>query len=1179
MKKLVLTALAGAIGLALAFALLPLFSGGDGGVRAAESDPIGYIGIDMDPTGNVLPSSSGPGSLGAIDRCISVSSAGNPTIYVDVYTKGIPLDEEATAYSYQLNWAPDNIDVINPITEGMLSFGYYDGNPGNNNPVATCPYGECENENLNPGHANTITQAHEPRPRLVSPWNAGAGLLTPGEQSFNGDQVITRIGVKIQVPGPQLVNLWLAGPVTGWVADDESVGKIPTAYDGAANPVKLAIDRDCPFRLRPPDLPGTPFQRGLQEAIANRQAQGLAVPDASYEYEAVVEDDHIRITSETTLDYDGPEEAGVDVWPSLEVEQEDPGQPCAEGYTCHLEPGNYDQAYHDYLEAEFPGIWDQYEFGKEPRTHIVDEVFDITYPEASPGALEQLAMPLSPSATIEDVVMGLTLGPPRIDWTIHKKVRSWGVTWFEARAGFLLDVGVGLRLPVNVTLNMPDLMTAGQVYTLSSSLKPLDWSQQQFTQAGVPHPEGGDEFLLRFNFFLGVKVIIVNVEVIGWYLETNFDRSKSFTTPFGTGASFPIPELVLTPDQTGLKFSWHGASLGIGLKIDPDLGSDKITSHWQASGDASGSDGITYKEPQTPVAFGPVTAGDFSSSTNYATVTLSDFRYYFSIFLINLSANIQLGGWLSFVPDTPYFHILTLDLSDLTSGLYLGVHPGTDGKVEGSALVQSLADVKIVSQSFVSPPTDIDVSENKVITLRKILHDNGPSGPVEVEIQKTATAPAGCTVNPGGPISAQVVLPTSVDVSHDEQFTIHCTTKSTHGPFIFNNQIVRIKDPNVIDPVPGNNSKSTQLTVNVWALADLKIVSQYVATPPTQITMSQDVPITVKKVLHNNGPFAPVSATTNTVVTVPPDCTVSPTSHVQQYSGLPVSVDVVHTEPFVIHCTKPSTHKFSFDGAITPKDPHVRDPVPGNNTAHTELTVAAVTQTDVKIVGETFTVRPPKPLPLNTDVDVTLRKTIHNNGSYGPVDIANDGKVWPSHPQLCTAVPRTVPPVIYAVPVSTDVVVDEVWTIRCTVAGDYSFAFDNWISVATAHVSDFNPANNIAHLELRDDVAPVDTDRDGLTNDVDDDDDGDGFADLSEVYMGTDPLAACPNDAGHAAWPLDQDNNGQILIPDVTRYTGKLFTSVTCPGGGDCRLDLDANGYILIGDVTRYTGKLFATCP
>ena len=94
------------------------------------------------------------------------------------------------------------------------------------------------------------------------------------------------------------------------------------------------------------------------------------------------------------------------------------------------------------------------------------------------------------------------------------------------------------------------------------------------------------------------------------------------------------------------------------------------------------------------------------------------------------------------------------------------------------------------------------------------------------------------------------------------------------------------------------------------------------------------------------------------------------------------------------------------------------------------------------------------------------------------------------------------------------------------------------------------------------------------------DSDGDGFTDDKEIYLGTDPLDACPDNTSDPAWPLDQNNDGFILVVgDVTRYTEKLFTAVTCPGGADCRLDLDANGVILVvGDVTKYTDRLFETC-
>ncbi len=93
------------------------------------------------------------------------------------------------------------------------------------------------------------------------------------------------------------------------------------------------------------------------------------------------------------------------------------------------------------------------------------------------------------------------------------------------------------------------------------------------------------------------------------------------------------------------------------------------------------------------------------------------------------------------------------------------------------------------------------------------------------------------------------------------------------------------------------------------------------------------------------------------------------------------------------------------------------------------------------------------------------------------------------------------------------------------------------------------------------------------------DTDGDGWTDAAEYYwIGTDPGDACPDNTSDAAWPLDQDNNRWILIPDVTKYTGKLFTQVSCPGGANCRLDLNTDSWILINDVTMYVGKLFATC-
>ena len=249
---------------------------GDGSVRAAEGDPVAYIGIDMDPTGNELPTDAGPGAQGPRDRCISKLST-DPDFTIDIYADAIPLNEEATAYNYQLNWAPDNIDIVNPITEGMLTFGYYDPNP---------PY----TANVNPGHANAVTPSHEPRPKAASPWNAGGANLTSGEQSWEGPQVVTRVSIDINAAGPQIVNLWLNGapqPLNIIAKDETGVytnpvgAQIDGIYDRDGDTivddhsVQLAIDTACPEQ---PTTTPTPGVTGTGTPTPTPTATGTPTP-------------------------------------------------------------------------------------------------------------------------------------------------------------------------------------------------------------------------------------------------------------------------------------------------------------------------------------------------------------------------------------------------------------------------------------------------------------------------------------------------------------------------------------------------------------------------------------------------------------------------------------------------------------------------------------------------------------------------------------------------------------------------------------------------------------------------------------------------------------------------------------------------------------------------------------
>jgi hypothetical protein len=241
-------------------------------------------------------------------------------------------------------------------------------------------------------------------------------------------------------------------------------------------------------------------------------------------------------------------------------------------------------------------------------------------------------------------------------------------------------------------------------------------------------------------------------------------------------------------------------------------------------------------------------------------------------------------------------------------------------------------------------------------------------------------------------------------------------------------------------------------------------------------------------------------------------------------------------------------------------------------------------------------------------------------------------------PTDCTVVRKDVPTSISAVPVSIDQVVNEVWTIKCTKQSLKTFVFDNSIAVTTPHVSDPYPANNSSHkmLTVTDDASPdADADGDGLCDicelegvtdplkpdsdgdgvsdgasdpdgegpivagpdncamvknptqaDFDgdgvgdacdmDDGDADGFRDAVELYVGTDPLKACP-DGSDDAWPLDINMDKHVTMADVFKYSGKIGRQVS----GDPllqRLDLNMDNSITVADVFKFAGMIGKEC-
>jgi uncharacterized repeat protein (TIGR01451 family) len=133
----------------------------------------------------------------------------------------------------------------------------------------------------------------------------------------------------------------------------------------------------------------------------------------------------------------------------------------------------------------------------------------------------------------------------------------------------------------------------------------------------------------------------------------------------------------------------------------------------------------------------------------------------------------------------------------------------SDTSVSEDTLVIAAADLEIVSFEAVNPPAEILVGAPVEITLRKIVTNNGPSAPMDVELTKTASAPPDSIVTPNLSVSSEPALGLNELREVDEVFTIECGAAS-HHTFAFSNEIQPL-NPEDTDPDQSNNFASLEV--------------------------------------------------------------------------------------------------------------------------------------------------------------------------------------------------------------------------------------------------------------------------------------------------------------------------------------------------------------------------------
>ncbi len=482
-------------------------------------------------------------------------------------------------------------------------------------------------------------------------------------------------------------------------------------------------------------------------------------------------------------------------------------------------------------DPEHPAI----EYGAEERTVELTEEVTITCEEGMElddetgqcidsarvgdlaAARAQALAAAGTSRLRDDAMMGFTFAPPRVRWGLfrHDEVCFWFFgcfTLFEAKIGFDFGIGLGFRLPVEVTVDgvpTEPVLAGSRIDGLETTLLPLDFDRAQyeafclgqdppmgdaawcerFSFPDALVPEQGDELAIRLTAFAGIKIVVVEIPILNWGIDLDADVPEmcsfalawmnkedvlrelpgaggdigkaitaaglncgTYTTPFGKDEdgnprSFPVTAFAdqmiradcleafargetiqigaeTVPLCTGLILGIPGASLGLGLGAELEVGSDRIDATQTAAGDGTldtVSAPVQWRkaasEPDAvPVPLAPVTADNYDDRdfADDALVSVGDYTYCLNHFAIRLKGQAMFGGILTILPDFDDFTIYRFALPEsIGCGVPIGQHSGTNDTVVRVPVVNHALEVSVETR-----PGDPDAVDRKTLAVK-----------------------------------------------------------------------------------------------------------------------------------------------------------------------------------------------------------------------------------------------------------------------------------------------------------------------------------------------------------------------------------------------------------------------------------------------------------------------------